>query len=213
MAAAIPTDEDVEEMEQSGVVALMQRAIGHWGHSGALISGAATVFVNELESLNCELKKKEDRNQSLENELSSLKTTYDSKLSDLDSEVSMLRAQVKKAMEEFGALKEKNDELQLKLNKSQEDIIAEFQKSSAYDQTIADAGAPEIYRMFVVAEKHLKTDPQASWESFIDHFVSAKKDIEDGLGKPLPYDGPNPFFVLAGPDSPQPSNRANQNPE
>ncbi|KAK1384171.1 hypothetical protein POM88_021906 [Heracleum sosnowskyi] len=144
MASEIPTDEDVEEMEQSGVVAVLQRAIGHWGHSGALISGAATVFVHELESLNQELKKKEDRNQSLENDLSSLKTTYDSKLSDLNSEVSRQKAQVKKAMEEAGAMKDKNDELQVKLSKSKEEIIAEFQKSAAYDQALADAGAPEL---------------------------------------------------------------------
>ncbi|KAK1383958.1 hypothetical protein POM88_021693 [Heracleum sosnowskyi] len=205
LAYEIPTDEDVDEMKRSGVIAVLKRAIGHWGHSEALISGAATVFVHELESLNQKLKEKEDRNQILENELSSLKTTYDSKVSDLSSEVSKLKAQVTSATEESGAMKDKYDDLQAELSKSKEEIIAEFQKSAAYDQAIADAGAPEIYRTFVVAEKHLKTDPNACWESFIDHFVAAKKDIEDGLGEPMPYDGPNPFIIPAGPDSPQPS--------
>ncbi|KAK1369178.1 hypothetical protein POM88_035270 [Heracleum sosnowskyi] len=202
MASDIPTDEDVEEMKRAGVIAVLKRAIGYWGHSGALISGAATVFVHELESLNQELKETEDRNQSLENELSSLKMTYDSKVADLDSEISKLKAQVASVTEESGVMKDKFEDLQAKLNKSKEEIVAEFQKSDAYDLAIAEAGAPEIYRTFVVAEKHLKIDPGACWESFIDHFVAAKKDIEDGLGEPMPYDGPNPFVIPAGPDSP-----------
>ncbi|KAK1401287.1 hypothetical protein POM88_000892 [Heracleum sosnowskyi] len=106
---------------------------------GALISGGATVFVNELESLSGELKKREERIQNLETELSSSKITYDNKLSSLDYEVSKLKAQVKSAMEESGAMKNKNDELQAELSNSKEKIIAEFQKSAAYDQAIVDA--------------------------------------------------------------------------
>ncbi|KAK1384172.1 hypothetical protein POM88_021907 [Heracleum sosnowskyi] len=47
-------------------------------------------------------------------------------------------------MEEAGAMKDKNDELQVELSKSKEEIIAEFQKSAAYDEALADAGAPEV---------------------------------------------------------------------
>ncbi|KAK1353758.1 hypothetical protein POM88_052123 [Heracleum sosnowskyi] len=151
-------------MKRSGVIAVLKRAIRHWGH-----------------------------------------TTYESKVADLSSEVANLKAQVRSATEESGAMKDKYDDLQAELNKSKEEIIAEFQESAAYDQAIADAGAPEIFRTFVVAEKHLKTDPGACWETFIDRFVAAKKDIEDGLGEPMPFDGPNPFVIPAGPDSPPPS--------
>ncbi|KAK1375800.1 hypothetical protein POM88_031993 [Heracleum sosnowskyi] len=191
----------------------MQRAIGHWGHSGALISGAANIFVNEFESWKEAKKEKDSRIENLENQLSSLRVTCENQIADLNAEVSGLKVKVADAEKESGALKKENEDLNLEILQSKEDIIAEFKKSSAYDQALADVSAPEVYQTFVVAEKHLKTDPNASWESFIDHFVADKKGVEDGLGEPTPYDGPNPFVISPSTDSPQPSNRINQTPE
>lgn len=46
-------------------------------------------------------------------------------------------------------------------------------------------------------ERLFKTDPYASWASFVDEFISAKKATEDGKGEPELYVGPSPSFILA----------------
>lgn len=46
--------------------------------------------------------------------------------------------------------------------KAGEEAIAKFKASEAYDREIADAGAPEIFHSWVVAERHIKTDPDAN---------------------------------------------------
>lgn len=76
-------------------------------------------------------------------------------------------------------------------------IIAEFKESEEYDQALVNAAAPEIQRCWVITERHIKTDPNAFWGSFVDEFVPAKKAIEDGKGEPEPYDGPSPRFIPA----------------
>lgn len=78
-------------------------------------------------------------------------------------------------------------------------IIAEFKKSPAYDEAIAKARAPKVLRCWLVAEKHIKTDPYASWDTFIVEFVAAKKAIEDVKGELEPFDGPSPNFIPAPP--------------
>lgn len=76
-------------------------------------------------------------------------------------------------------------------------IIEKFKASKAYDDDVAEAGAPEIRRCWLVAERHIKTDPAANWDSFIDQFLDAKDKVEKGLGEPVSYDGPNPAFFPA----------------
>lgn len=56
-----------------------------------------------------------------------------------------------------------------------------------------------MLRCWFVSEKHIKMDPYASWDSFIDEFVVAKKAIEDGKGEPEPFVGPRPTFIPAPP--------------
>lgn len=61
---------------------------------------------------------------------------------------------------------------------------------------MANVGAPEILRCWLVAEKHINTNPLADWESFITEFLAVKATIEDGKGEPEPYDGPSPSFIF-----------------
>lgn len=76
-------------------------------------------------------------------------------------------------------------------------IIENFKVSEAFDQEVADAGDPDVLRCWLVAEKHIKTDPAVDWNSFIEDFLKAKDDIEKGLGEPAPYNSLNPAFLLA----------------
>ncbi|KAL8147587.1 hypothetical protein AgCh_005053 [Apium graveolens] len=62
-------------------------------------------------------------------------------------------------------------------------------------RALANAGAPEIARCWLVAERHIKTNPEADWDSFVSEFIKAKEDIELGLGEPEPFDGPCPSFI------------------
>ncbi|KAL8145178.1 hypothetical protein AgCh_003399 [Apium graveolens] len=86
-------------------------------------------------------------------------------------------------------------ELAAKENLNKEAIIAEFKASDVYDFEVAQAGVPEVRRSWVVAERHIKTDPLASWESFIQEFLAVKAAVEQGQGEPEPYDGPSPSFL------------------
>ena len=76
-----------------------------------------------------------------------------------------------------------------------EKVIAEFQKSTAYADALAAAGALEVVRCWHVAERHIKTDPEASLQSFIELYLAAKDEIKAGKGEPDPYKGPSPSFL------------------
>ncbi|KAK1372867.1 hypothetical protein POM88_029060 [Heracleum sosnowskyi] len=141
------------EMEKAEISSLMYRAIGHWGHSGALISGATNIFVKEFESWKEAKKEKDSRIENLENELSSLRVTCENRIADLNAEVSGIRAKVAESQKESGALKKENEDLNLELLLARGDIVAEYKKSQDYDQAIADAGAPEVLRCWIVAER------------------------------------------------------------
>ncbi|KAL8157803.1 hypothetical protein AgCh_002495 [Apium graveolens] len=78
----------------------------------------------------------------------------------------------------------------------------EFKRSEEYDRALANAGALEIARCWLVAERHIKTNPEADWDSFVSEFIKAKEEIELGLGAPEPFDGPCPSFIPpSAPDS------------
>ena len=81
--------------------------------------------------------------------------------------------------------------LQLETRKAPEEVIAEFQESTAYADALAKAAAAEVMRCWTVAEKHIKTDPAANAQSFIDLYIAAKNKISAGEGEPEPYVDPN----------------------
>ena len=74
-------------------------------------------------------------------------------------------------------------------------MIAEYKKTDEYDKALADAALPQIIRCWKIAERHIKTDPAATFDSFSWLFVEAKRRIEAGLCEPEPYDGPSPSFL------------------
>ena len=75
------------------------------------------------------------------------------------------------------------------------EVIEEFKRSEEYDKALANAGILEIARCWLVAERYIKIDPEANWDSFVNEFIKAKEDIELGLGESEPFDGPCPSFL------------------
>ncbi|KAL8105885.1 hypothetical protein AgCh_029619 [Apium graveolens] len=77
-----------------------------------------------------------------------------------------------------------------------------LRKSVEYDRAIANAGALEIACCWVVAERHIKTNLEADWDSFFEEFIKVKQLIEAGLREPEPFDGSCPSFLPpSAPDS------------
>ena len=92
-------------------------------------------------------------------------------------------------------------EKQLETRKAPEEVIVDFQKSPAYGDALAKAAATEVMRCWNVVERHIKSDPVANAQSFIDLYIEAKNKIAAGEGEPEPYDGPSPSFLPpANPD-------------
>lgn len=79
--------------------------------------------------------------------------------------------------------------------KDKETIINEFKNLKDHDLALANAGAPKIKRCWIIAEKHIKTNPKANWASFIEEFLATKIAIEEGKGGPEPFDGPSSSFL------------------
>ena len=79
---------------------------------------------------------------------------------------------------------------QLETRKAPEDVISDFKKSPAYADALSKAAAAEVMRCWTVAEKHLKTDPSANAQSFIDLYITAKNQIAAGGPEPEPYVAP-----------------------
>ena len=84
---------------------------------------------------------------------------------------------------------------QLETREAPEVVIANFQKSSAYADALAKAAAAEVMRCWNVAERHIKSDPTANAQSFVDLYIEGKNKIAAGKGEPEPYDGPSPSFL------------------
>ena len=84
---------------------------------------------------------------------------------------------------------------QLETRKDAAVVIAEFKKSPEYDAALNKAAAAEVLRCWNVAERHIKTDPAATLQSFIELYLAAKDKIKAGREEPEPYDGPSPSFL------------------
>ena len=84
---------------------------------------------------------------------------------------------------------------QLEDRKEPEVVIADFKKSEEYKGDLANAAAAEVVRCWTVAERHIKTDPVADLNSFINLYIQAKDDVTAGKGEPEPFEGLSPSFI------------------
>lgn len=143
---------------------------------------------------------KDSRISELELQLATVESANEAKEQEWKDKLELERVRLDNAYKESGELRAEVARLKEQLVEQEKigtDAIAKYKKSEAYDQEIADARAPEILQCWVVAERHIRMDPATNWDSFIDEFLTAKDNLEKGLGEPVPFNGPNPAFLPA----------------
>lgn len=164
---------------------------------GGLISGAVDIAYRDIRTSKADKKKAEMRVKEVESELSDLKKSLKGELEAKERE----RARAVEAKNRAAGFEAEIQKLRKEIEgrRAEDVVIAEFKESEEHDQGLSNAAAPEIQWCWIIAEKHVKTDPNAFWGSFVEEFVAAKKAIEDGKGEPEPYDGPTPSFIRDAP--------------
>lgn len=165
---------------------------------GGILAGASDMDYKSIRINKEEKKKAQARVTELNNKLSGLEKTHTEKETKLKSELYAERTWAENAEKALEELRKEIEELKIKNAADEASVIAKFKESPAYDEAIANAGPPEVRRCWIVAERHIKTDPYASWETFIDEFVAAKKAIEydKGIRSPLMARVPASFRLL-----------------
>lgn len=173
MAVEVEGSDQTQLEEQQARISALQTEVGN---VKVLMSGMQT-----------SLKKKGDDLVAAESRSATLQTEKEK----AEKDAADLRAEVEKLKKELAE------------REPEEAVIEKYKRSAEYDKALAGAGIPEVIRSWKIAEKHIKTDPEASFESFWQLFLKAKKDIEKGLPEPDFYEGPTPSFIppVANPDS------------
>ncbi|XP_074325718.1 uncharacterized protein LOC141663795 [Apium graveolens] len=160
---------------------------------GGYMAGAASLVYNDLKNARTSIADKDTEIGQLQDQI----IVKDTSLAGLNKHLNDVTTRAENAEKEAADLKSDLAELQKQLSsvRPEFEVIEEFKKSGEYDRAIVNAGAPEIGRCWVIAERHIKTDPEANWDSFVEEFIKAKQNIDAGLGDPEPFDGPCPSFL------------------
>ncbi|XP_074379007.1 uncharacterized protein LOC141720473 [Apium graveolens] len=198
--AGIPTQTEWRKMNESGFDATMKECSRLWGQLGGYMAGSASLAYNELKGLRTSVGDKDAEISQLRDQI----IVKDNSLSGLNKHLNEVTIRADNAEKEVSDLKSELDELRRQMSavRPEAEVINEFKRSEEYDRALANAGAPEIARCWLVAERHIKTNPEADWDSFVSKFIKAKEDIELGLGESEPFDGPCPSFIPpSAPDS------------
>ncbi|XP_074336794.1 uncharacterized protein LOC141673967 [Apium graveolens] len=191
--AGIPTQSQWSKMNESGFDATMKECSRLWGQLGGYMAGSASLAYNELKISRSTIADKDSEISQLRDQI----IVKDNSLSGLNKHLNEVTIRADNAEKEVSDLKSELVELrrQMSVVRPEAQVIEEFKRSEEYDRALANAGAPEIARCWLVAERHIKTSPEADWDSFVSEFIKAKEDIELGLGEPEPFDGPCPSFL------------------
>lgn len=136
-----------------------------------------------------------------EKEIADLKQQLEELKERTDARIEKFKGGIKQAVDERDVAKAKLADYkaevkrlrdELKAKKSEEQVIAEFRGSEAYDDDPALVASKKIHRCWVISEKMIKTDPQtATWENFITEYLAAEDALARGEGEPAPYKAPN----------------------
>ncbi|XP_074364997.1 uncharacterized protein LOC141706066 [Apium graveolens] len=191
--AGIPTQPQWSKMNESGFDATMKECSRLWGQLGGYMAGSASLAYNELKISRSTIADKDLEISQLRDQI----IVKDNSLSGLNKHLNEVTIRAKNAEKEAFELKSELAELRKQMSavRPESEVVAEFKRSEEYDRALANAGAPEIARCWLIAERHIKTNPEADWDSFVSEFIKAKEDIELGLGEPEPFDSPCPSFL------------------
>ncbi|XP_017240837.1 uncharacterized protein LOC108213543 [Daucus carota subsp. sativus] len=206
MTTMAPTEE-WERMTKSGLMRTFNEVVVHWGKLGATVACLANMAVEVEGSDQTQLEEQQARISALQTEvgnvkllMSGMQTSLKKKGDDLvaaESRSATLQTEKEKAEKDAADLRAEVERLKKELAEREPEkaVIEKYKKSEEYDKALAGAGIPEVIRSWKIAERHIKTDPKASFESFWQLFLKAKKDVEKGLPEPDFYEGPTPSFI------------------
>ncbi|XP_063937118.1 uncharacterized protein LOC135147741 [Daucus carota subsp. sativus] len=208
----IPTEEDWVRMDDSGMVSTFKELGSLWGQLGSRLAGFNTIAFNLIKSerdtaetfgtrarkaesdLALERSAKEKLESELEKRVKEAETRLEAewkrKLEEAETRAGDSEKRVAGLEEDVGKLKK-----QLEDRKEPEVVIADFKESEEYKGALANAAAAEVVRCWNVAERHIKTDPVADLNSFINLYIQARDDASAGKGEPEPFEGPSPSFI------------------
>lgn len=118
------------------------------------------------------------------------------KVAELGDEVKSAGDRAAAAELESGTLKTRVEELeaQLKAVRPEAEVISEYKKSTEYGDAIAESAADKLLRCWIVAEKLMKTNPEASFDKFTDLYIAVEEAHDLDGSEPEPYSGPNPII-------------------
>ncbi|XP_074379149.1 uncharacterized protein LOC141720563 [Apium graveolens] len=198
--AGIPTQSQWSKMNGSGFDATMKECSRLWGQLGGYMAGSDSLAYNKIKGFRSAVADKDAEISRLRDQI----IAKDNSLSGLNKHLDEPTIRADNAEKEVSDLKSELAELrrQMSVVRPEAEVIDEFKRSEEYGRALANAGAPEIARCWLVAERHIKTNLEADWDSFVSEFIKVKEDIELGLGEPEPFDGPCPSFIPpSAPDS------------
>ncbi|XP_017258766.2 uncharacterized protein LOC108227894 [Daucus carota subsp. sativus] len=213
LMSGIPTDEDWVKMDDTGLVNTFREIGSLWGQLGARLAGFNTMAFEVIKSerdtadacgertrkAESSLAQEKSEREKLESELerrvkeaeTRMQAAWKEKVDDAEARAVDAEKKASGFEEEVGVLKRTLEE-----RKEAGVVIAEFQKSTAYADALNHAAAAEVVRCWHVAERHIKSDPGANLQSFIEAYLAAKDNIKAGKGEPEPYEGPSPSFIV-----------------
>ncbi|XP_063947091.1 uncharacterized protein LOC108198426 [Daucus carota subsp. sativus] len=207
LMSELPSDQDWEVMEDQGLVENFKEIGDLWGQLGGRLAGFNTHALANLKKerefsaetlarvrkLDKDLDRERSAREALEASLSSkIKEAELKKEAELAQEIKDAEARADDAEKRASGLEKEVAELKKKLEsrKAPTEVVAEFQKSQVYADALAKAAAAEVMRCWTVAEKHIKTDPGATAQSFIDLYIDVKNKVNAGGAEPEPYVAP-----------------------
>ncbi|XP_063937158.1 uncharacterized protein LOC135147752 [Daucus carota subsp. sativus] len=207
LMAELPSDQDWEVMEDQGLEENFKDIGDLWGQLGGRLAGFNTHALNSLKkerefsAENLARVKKLDKDLDVERSArEALEASVGSKIKeaevkkeaelaqrikDAETRADSAEKKVSGLENEVAALKQ-----ELQTRKAPAEVLADFQKSKAYADALAKAAAAEVMRCWTVAEKHIKTDPGANAQSFIDLYIDVKNKVNAGGAEPEPYVAP-----------------------
>lgn len=109
-----------------------------------------------------------------------MEPAHEAKESEWKKKLEKEKVRTKNAVKESADLKSELARVKGKLleqGKAEAVAVEKFKASEAYNQAVADAGDPDVLRCWMVFERHIKADPSACWDSFIEEFLNAKDNI------------------------------------
>ncbi|KAK1360747.1 hypothetical protein POM88_045221 [Heracleum sosnowskyi] len=176
----LPTEAEWSEMGRQGATTVINEVVGVYGQLKEL---------EVLRNFGAFMREKDDSIQKLQDKFNSLRTSAGSRIEGMKESLKVAEEGRKTAESRASELTQElvGVRAELQSRKSEKKIIDEFRKSSKYSEELADVAAAKIQRCWVVAERHIKTDPRANFDTFCDLYVAAEETVANGGGEPEPY--------------------------